>query len=167
MMAVMERRMSSEVVGVRILRREDSIEVRIVDWMLSKEPVFTPMSSRSTPSQRRTAASRATFFFRRCSSMAFMGLSRSAFVRSLPPMILRNMPLKAPRLEFTRPPESDCVVSGLLESALANIEWTSSSKSFRTKSPFLVLVPCAPVSIESISVFLCLSVPSSPSAGAE
>ena len=28
--AVMERRMSSEVAGVRILRREDSMEVRIV-----------------------------------------------------------------------------------------------------------------------------------------
>ncbi len=29
-MVVMERRMSREVVGVRILRREDSIDVRIV-----------------------------------------------------------------------------------------------------------------------------------------
>lgn len=47
--------------------------------------VFMPTRSRSTDSHRRTAASRATFLRRRCSSIALRDLSRSSFVSVLPP----------------------------------------------------------------------------------
>ena len=161
----MERRMSRDVVGVRILRREDSIAERIVvstpvrkllafcepmSWanVLSKLAVFTPMSSLSTPSHNRTAASLATFLFRRCSSIALIGLTKSSLVKTLPPTTFRKSPLIAPRLEPTRPlfDEEDCAFFSF---APSSIECTSLSRSLSTNCPFVVLVPNDCESIES------------------
>lgn len=117
--------------------------------VLSKLPVFLPISSRSTPSQRRTAASRATFFLRRRSSIPFIGFSRSCLVRTLPPMTLRNSPLMAPRLEPTTPVGLEVSVCCSFCLALWRIEWTSSSRSFRMYWPLLVLRPEAAISTGS------------------
>jgi hypothetical protein len=106
---------------------------------LSKLPVFTPTSSFSTPSHSRTAASRATFFLRRCSSMPFIAFSRSCFVRTLPPTTFLNKPLIALKPDPTSPLGDSVLASAFfLASASARMEWTSSPSSFNTNFPFVL-----------------------------
>ena len=129
--------------------------------VLSKLPVLTPISSLSTPSHNRTAASLATFFFNRCSSIALIGLAKSSLVRTLPPMTFRKRPLMTPRLDPTTPPddEADC---DFFSFAPSNIECTSVSRSFKTYCPFPVLVPADCMSIPSIPALISVAcVPSS------
>lgn len=130
-------------VGVRILLRAASIEVRIVASMVVKEGVFVPTRSRETAAQRCVAASRATFLRIRWSSMPLRGLSRSEAVRVLPPTTLWK------RLLIVVTPVLTRLVEGVVEefevvldlAALLRIESISSSRSLRMKSPCLVLRP--------------------------
>lgn len=157
-MESISRRRSREEVGVSILVSDDSIadwilalmpvcgevssvtqDIGTCENLLSKLPVFAPINSFSTPSHKRTAASRATFFFKRWSSMPFMALSRSSLVSVLPPTTFRKRPLMA----LTPVPSSpllavDCEAAALSASADARMSCTSSPRSLSTNLPLVV-----------------------------
>jgi hypothetical protein len=122
--------------------------------VLVKFGVFIPTRSRSTLSHNRTTASRATFLRRRCSSMPLMGLTRSSFVSVLPPTTLRKSPPIAPRLDPTSPPDAADNASLSFFAFCADIMASiSSSRSFRTNSPLLVLRPHVSCLISAMASF--------------
>ena len=123
--------------------------------LLSKLPVLTPISSLSTPSHSRTAASLATFLFKRCSSIPFIGFSKSPFVRIFPPITFLKSPLIAPKLDPMTPPAwaADC---DFFSFAPSSIECTSESRSLSKYCPLMSLMPDALTSIESIAAALRL-----------
>lgn len=104
---------------------------------LSKFPVFIPINSFSTPSHSRTAASRATFFLSRCSSIPFIALSKSSLVKTLPPTTFLKSPPMALRPVPTSPVGASLFVVFLV-SADARMECTSSPRSLSTNLPLEV-----------------------------
>jgi hypothetical protein len=103
-----------------------------------KLSVFIPTRSRSTLLHSRRAASRATFFRMRWSSIPFRAFDSSSFVNVLPPTTFRNSPPIAPKLEPTIPVG---LLSAFLSLAASRMAFISSPMSLSMNFPSVVLVP--------------------------
>ena len=90
----------------------------------------------------------------KCSSMPFIALSKSSFVKTLPPTTFLNRPPMALRPDPTRPPDDSVLAAAaaaaafFFASAFARMEWTSSPRSLSTNLP-LVLDPHVDASTSS------------------